>query len=156
MSALPDHAWFDRPDNDSGEPGLRFECTCCGNCCSGPEGYVLFTPAEAEAMARRLGVSIEDFYREFTRETSEGLSLTEKPSHVGADCVFLDRDSVPGKAVCGVYEDRPTQCRTWPFWNSVARTPQSWRAASRDCPGINRGRLYSPAEIRVSAARADR
>ena len=37
--------WFE--DYDASGPGLRFSCTMCGNCCTGPEGYILYTEAEA-------------------------------------------------------------------------------------------------------------
>lgn len=151
-----ENAWFDRPDLDTGDRGLRFECTCCGNCCSGPEGFVLFTPQEASAIAARLGITVETFIAEYTRDTPEGRSITEKQTAHGMDCVFLDREKVPGKAVCGIYEDRPEQCRTWPFWKSVVRSPQAWRTASRLCPGMNEGTLYSPEHIRISAAKVVR
>src|ERR1043165_1278854 len=110
--------WFALPDPEHGRDGtgLRFSCTMCGNCCSGPEGYVLVTDAEIAALARRLGLPEAAFLERYTHKTREGRSLKEKRTEHGLDCIFLDREKVPGKAVCGVYEDRPTQCRTWPFW----------------------------------------
>ena len=55
--------WFDLPDpsgrTDSGEVGLRFTCTQCGHCCTGPAGFVFFKDHEADAMARAKGVSRE-------------------------------------------------------------------------------------------------
>lgn len=129
--------------------GLRFECTLCGNCCSGPPGYVLVSDEEAHALATRLGLSVRRFLDEYTHMTGEGRSLKEKSSSHGLDCVFLDRESVPGKAVCSVYEDRPAQCRTWPFWPSVVRTESSWKRAKRTCPGMDTGRLIPPERIRI-------
>ena len=38
--------------------GLRFECTQCGNCCTGPPGRVWFSEEEGEAMAENLGVDV--------------------------------------------------------------------------------------------------
>lgn len=145
----PSDEWFDRPDAATGVAGLRFSCTMCGNCCSGPPGYVSFTPDEAAALARRLGISVEQFLGEYTHDTPAGRSLREVPGAFGLDCVFLDRTRVPGRAVCGVYEDRPSQCRTWPFWDTNLRTPRHWERAGRTCPGLNTGRLYTPVEIRV-------
>src|SRR5690606_17308169 len=115
----------DRPDptgrTETGERGLRFRCTSCGNCCSGAPGYVGFTDAEAEAIARRLGISVERFLAEYVHRTPRGRSIRDVPSK-GYDCVFLDRTSVPGKALCSIYEVRPEQCRTWPFWGSVVKS----------------------------------
>ena len=58
-------------ESDSGRPwyaeGLRFQCTQCGNCCSGGPGAVWFTPEEADGMARALGVSVEVFLERYTR-----------------------------------------------------------------------------------------
>lgn len=121
----------------------------CGRCCTGPEGYVLLSDAEIAALSARIGASIEDFTARFTRITSEGRSLTEKESPHGRDCIFLDRDTLPGLAICGVYEDRPTQCRTWPFWPSNLQSERTWTRASAICPGIGSGPRYTPAQIRI-------
>jgi hypothetical protein len=43
-----------------------------------------------------------------------------------------------------VYEDRPRQCRTWPFWRYNVSSPWHWRREAKRCPGMNRGRLYPP------------
>jgi Fe-S-cluster containining protein len=48
-----------------------------------------------------------------------------------------------------VYEDRPAQCRTWPFWMSIVASRQSWEVAGRTCPGINTGPLIPPERIRI-------
>jgi len=121
----------------------------CGNCCTGPEGYVLFTPEEGERIARRLGISTADFLDRFTHETEMGRSLQEVRTEHGLDCVFLDRAAVPGRAVCGIYDQRPAQCRTWPFWASNLSGPRAWTRAGRTCPGINRGQLVPPEQIRI-------
>ncbi|MEI7658827.1 MAG: YkgJ family cysteine cluster protein [Phycisphaerae bacterium] len=141
--------WFARPDAGPGAPGLSFGCTQCGDCCTGAGGYVLFTPDEAAALARRLGVGVEEFIGRYTHDTAAGRSLREVRSEFGLDCVFLDREKIPGRAVCGVYEDRPMQCRTWPFWKSNLETPSAWARASRSCPGMNKGRRYDVQQIRI-------
>lgn len=151
----PRPAWYDHPDPDTGEVGLRFECTMCGNCCSGPPGFVLFAEDEGRAIAARLGISRERFLAEYTEATPRGRSLIEKPGAHGLDCVFLDRDAVPGKAVCGIYEDRPSQCKTWPFWPALLASRDDWVRAKRTCPGLDSGRLHTPVEIRVVRARSE-
>jgi Fe-S-cluster containining protein len=146
---IPDPEWFTRADAPEGGQGLRFGCTMCGNCCSGPPGFVLVTDAEVSALARRLGVDDETFKAQYTHIMSEGRSLNEKPSPFGNDCVFLDREKIPGKAVCGVYEDRPIQCRTWPFWPSLLKSRGTWEAAKRTCPGIDKGELIPVEQVRL-------
>ena len=147
--------WFAGPDPRTGEKGLRFSCTMCGNCCTGPEGYVLVSDMEADALARRLGLTVEEFLARYTHRPFAGRSLTEKQSPFGFDCVFLDREKIPGKAVCGVYEDRPVQCRTWPFWRSNLGSRAHWDRAGRTCPGINTGTRYSVQQIRIERAKID-
>lgn len=157
-SAEPDPShreWFDEPDPETGEPGLRFGCTLCGNCCSGPPGYVLFTEAEGRAIAARLGLSEATFLERYTEDTHHGRSIIDIETPKGFDCVFLDRTTVPGKAVCSIYEDRPKQCKTWPFWKSLLKSRDSWVRAKATCPGLDTGRHYTPVEIRVIRKRDD-
>lgn len=136
-------------------PGLRFSCTSCGNCCSGPAGFVLFTQEEGRKIAERLGISEVSFYDRYTKATVKGVSIAEKPTDHGYDCVFLDRESVPGKALCSIYEDRPEQCRTWPFWKSNLAHPDAWRRAKQICPGMDEGKLIPPEKIRILRDRVD-
>ncbi|MBX3385706.1 MAG: YkgJ family cysteine cluster protein [Phycisphaeraceae bacterium] len=149
--------WFASPDpdHDRPEPGLRFACTMCGNCCSGPEGYILLSDDECDALARRLNLSADDFKKRYTHRMSKGRSLNEKKTPHGLDCVFLDRDTIPGKAICGVYEDRPLQCRTWPFWPSVVKSRKAWESAKRVCPGMDHGKLFPVEHIRIQRDACD-
>lgn len=159
MPPTPEREWFDDPSAVPGAPGgggLRFSCTQCGRCCSGPEGYVLFTEEEAAAIARRLGVTVERFITDYTKDSPAGRSLRENRTPHGFDCVFLDRATIPGRAICSIYEDRPAQCRTWPFWESNLRSRERWDRAGRTCPGINKGTLVPPERIRILRAVVDR
>ncbi|MFM9958243.1 MAG: YkgJ family cysteine cluster protein [Phycisphaerales bacterium] len=143
--------------------GLRFECTLCGACCSGGEGMVLFSPEEGEAIARRLGIPVAEFLARYTRmvdvsgsaggRTVKVRSLNEVPKPEGLDCVFLDRTTMPGKAICSLYEDRPTQCRTFPFWPEHVDTPKGWKRLSKHCEGIGRGNFVPVEAIRVDRDR---
>jgi Fe-S-cluster containining protein len=46
-----------------------------------------------------------------------------------------------------VYEARPLQCRTYPFWSSSLGSREDWDTLGRSCPGVNKGKLYTEAEI---------
>jgi hypothetical protein len=48
-----------------------------------------------------------------------------------------------------VYEDRPGQCRTWPFWKSNLTSRRAWERAKGVCPGMDKGRVYSVQQVRV-------
>jgi Fe-S-cluster containining protein len=120
--------------------GLRFECTQCGRCCGGAPGYVWVNAEEIAALAAAKGVSVEEFERLYVRKVESRKSLIE---HENGDCVFLD----PVKRNCTLYDSRPRQCRTWPFWDSNLRTPEDWAVTCEACPGAGKGTLYQLEEI---------
>lgn len=119
--------------------GLRFACTMCGNCCTGPPGAVWFDEDECKRMADALGLSPEKFQKKYARRISGKMSLKEQKTSHGHDCVLLDRTTRPGLALCRVYKARPTQCRTWPFWPENLEDEQAWEDVRKKtpCPGMN-------------------
>ncbi len=117
--------------------GLQFQCTGCGDCCTGEPGYVWVNQAEIKAMAETLGeTDIESFENKFTRRIGIRKSLREFPN---GDCVFFDNQT----RRCQVYTVRPRQCRTWPFWDSNLKNPAAWKETCEACPGSGTGPLYS-------------
>lgn len=100
-------------------------------------------------MAARLGMGVEAFYRRYARRLAGvGWSLKEQRTEHGYDCVFLDRDSQPGKALCAIHEARPMQCRTWPFWPENLRSKAAWERTARQCEGVGRGAVVTIERIR--------
>ncbi|MEM6749428.1 MAG: YkgJ family cysteine cluster protein [Planctomycetota bacterium] len=133
--------------------GLNFGCTRCGNCCTGPPGFVWFTEEEGRAIAAHLGVSEAVFFRRYAAKKFGRWSLTEV--HRGPDqhdCVFLTRDP-EGKAGCSIYPVRPTQCQTWPFWDSNLESADAWAEAAEHCPGMLRGAVVPVEQVRITASR---
>ena len=63
--------------------GLRFECTACGNCCTGTPGYVWLSPAEQTEIAACLGIPVKQFKKRYTRLVHGMVSLLEAPGHTG-------------------------------------------------------------------------
>ncbi len=126
--------------------GLAFECTQCGNCCSGPtQGFVWVDDDEIRELAFALSMSdVDEFERRFVRRVGIHRSLVE---YSDGDCIFLD----PESRTCTVYNARPKQCRTWPFWRDNIASPKAWARTAKQCPGCNHGRVYSIAEIRKQA-----
>lgn len=133
MKRLP--LWVER------EGGLSFACTRCGACCTGEPGYVWVAAAEIRALAARVGLAPDEFGRRYLRRVGDRISLLEKRN---GDCVFWE----PGRG-CTVYEARPAQCRTYPFWPETIRTRAAWRAERGRCPGIEAvgAREYRAAEV---------
>ena len=119
--------------------GLRFTCTQCGNCCTGPPGYVWVTREEIRRIAKFLGRTDEWLPDDVLRRVGFKYSLTERSN---GDCVYLV--SKNGKRMCSIYPVRPLQCRTWPFWDVNLKSPRAWAdAADNVCPGMNNGKLHS-------------
>ena len=125
--------------------GLHFECVGCGNCCAGPEeGYIWITTREIAFLAEHLGMTLESVRQNYIRRVGLRHSIIENPTT--KDCIFLTagKDGCRG---CAVYSVRPNQCRTWPFWSDNIGSPDNWNYAAVKCPGINRGRRYTVAQI---------
>jgi hypothetical protein len=134
---MDDKPWYHK--------GLSFRCTGCGTCCIGAAGYVWVNKAEIEAIASVLSLDVETLQRRYLRQVGIRKSLAEFSD---GDCIFFDNKN----RGCQIYEVRPRQCRTWPFWVSNLRTPETWRQTCRDCPGTNHGPLVSLREIRAELA----
>jgi Fe-S-cluster containining protein len=111
----------------------------CGKCCTGAPGFVWVDEAELAAIAEALGEPVEVVRAVHTKPGHRGMSLREKANN---DCTFYDREKG-----CTVYEVRPRQCRTWPFWESNVATPEAWRHTCDICPGSGQGELVPAEEI---------
>jgi len=120
--------------------GLRFQCTGCGGCCTGAPGYVWVTNAEIQALAAAVGIGVEQFEGRYVRSVGVRKSLKE---FANGDCVFFDNQ----RRTCAVYEARPRQCRTWPFWDSNIRSPERWEQVCEYCPGAGKGSVVPLQEI---------
>ncbi|MCP5022114.1 MAG: YkgJ family cysteine cluster protein [bacterium] len=112
--------------------GLCFSCTACGNCCTsnGEYAYVYVTPPEIQAIASHLGMTKPAFQAKYCLETDGWITLSMPDS----GCVFLDAERR-----CQIYEARPRQCRTWPFWQENLK-PGVWQGSMKViCPGLDTG-----------------
>ena len=131
--------------------GLRFTCQQCGNCCTGEAGFTWVSPGEVTLLAEQLQLDEALFRKRFTIQVWRGgqllTSLKDQPGDRGRECVFFQEG-----LGCSVYNQRPRQCRTWPFWRRLLKNPGEWKAASQECPGIGRGALVPAATIAAIAA----
>ncbi len=121
---------------------LRFECTACGKCCVNHGDYdlVFLTEQDITRASEKLELNRKDFLKRYTRRVHGDCVLQDK----GNRCVFLDPDGL-----CRIYETRPLQCRTFPFWKENLN-PRTWNnAIARDCPGVGRGKAVSRSRIEM-------
>ena len=82
-----------------------------------------------------MGLDVEEFEDKYVRRVGARKSLKEFPT---GDCVFFDGQT----RKCTVYEARPRQCRTWPFWDSNLKSPDDWKHTCSVCPGSGKGQLH--------------
>ena len=120
--------------------GLKFKCSQCGDCCTGAPGFVWVNKSEIAALAKRLNMDEESFETQYVMTVGIRKSLKEFSN---GDCVLFDNE----KRCCTVYEERPRQCKTWPFWDSNLRSPETWAETCEACPGSGTGKLHQLEQI---------
>ena len=106
-------------------------CVACpGYCCIGESGYVWVEPKAIDPIAQHLGLAREVFMERYLMRVGNRYSAREVIlSRHNYVCVFFDT----GKKRCSIYEVRPLQCRTFPFWEHFKTYPEE---AARECPGV--------------------
>ena len=121
------------------QEGLRFECQGEGRCClsRGRYGYVYLSFNDRRRLAAHCRISLSEFTAKYTRKSDDLYELL----YAGKGCPFLKNSR------CEVYDSRPWQCRTWPFWPENMNSTVWEQEVVPYCPGIGRGKLYSAEEI---------
>ena len=102
----------------------QIDCTACANCCR--VATVKITERDAQKLAKRLGVSLDRVWADYTQmDVEEGPIL--KRTQDG--CVFLEGN------LCSVYDARPHTCVTFPHLTHGAGSLVSrlWRMPDRAC-----------------------
>ena len=103
--------------------------TCNGRCCTGESGYIYVTQDEIFKIADLLDLKTHDFVREYLFKVNYKYSIKERKFGESYECVFYDRESNG----CEIYEARPLQCKTFPFWEYYKTRVEELKL---ECPGI--------------------
>ena len=91
------------------------------------------------ALYMELGIDEEEFKRTYTDVVNKAFVLKSFPN---GDCIFYDE-----RTGCGVYNARPLQCRTFPFWPENLRRRSAWAKIVKFCPGSGTGEFHDKEEI---------
>ena len=104
--------------------------TCAGNCCIGESGYIWINAQEIKNLALHLNLSIDEVKFRYLNKIGYKYSIkeVELPNNSFA-CCFFDLE----KRKCSIYDYRPTQCRTFPFWEYFKNNEKE---VYKECPAI--------------------
>lgn len=103
--------------------------SCQAKCCTGESGYIHVNTSEMESISAFLDLSIEDFTQNYLFKNGYKYSIKERKLGESYECAFYDRASNG----CVIYEVRPTQCRTFPFWDYFKTRVDELKL---ECPGV--------------------
>jgi len=102
---------------------------CEGRCCTGESGYIYVSKEEIFKIADLLNLSVNDFGVKYLFKHGYKYSIKEQEHEGSYECVFYDRESNG----CKIYEARPSQCITFPFWEYFKTHIDELK---EECPGI--------------------
>ncbi len=126
---------------------VRFQCSGCGDCCSGDPDthFIELLAGEAERIREYLQLSKTVFQRDHIvsiADIGKGIRINEQ-----GRCSLLGADNR-----CQVYQVRPLQCRSYPFWPEIMHSLDTWRAEANHCEGIHQGEAITPQHIESQLA----
>ncbi|MDQ7045627.1 MAG: YkgJ family cysteine cluster protein [Sulfurimonas sp.] len=103
--------------------------SCQARCCTGESGYIYVTKNEIESIAKFLKMDVNEFVPKYLFKKMYKYSIKEKKNGESYECIFYDSKTNG----CGIYEARPTQCKTFPFWDYYKTRVDELKL---ECPGI--------------------
>jgi len=106
--------------------------TCRGKCCTGESGYIYVSKSEIESISKLLNKDVREFVKEYLFKKMYKYSIKEVEFDGSHECIFYDRE-ING---CKIYEARPSQCITFPFWDYYKTRVDELK---EECPGIVMG-----------------
>ena len=102
---------------------------CEGRCCTGDSGYIYVSKAEVIKIAELLNMDVKEFVQKYLFKKMYKYSIKEKQNGDSYECIFYDAT----KNGCTIYEARPLQCKTFPFWDYYKKRVDDLKL---ECPGI--------------------
>jgi hypothetical protein len=117
--------------------GIKFKCQGSGNCCVSRDsyGYVYLSNKDIKRLSKYKKIKIYEFIKLYCDKTNGFRHLKENLKN--GYCQFLKEKK------CLIYKARPTQCRTWPFWQENMKAKKWNQEIKKFCPGIGKGRIIN-------------
>ena len=103
--------------------------SCGGRCCTGESGYIYVNRVEAEKICEVLSIEMQTLVQDYLFKKGYKYSIKENKIGDSYECIFYDRE-ING---CKIYEARPKQCSTFPFWDYYKTRVDELK---QECPGI--------------------
>jgi hypothetical protein len=104
---------------------MNFNCKKCGKCCTA-KGFLYVNLNDVVNISEFLKIKKDDFINNYLHKDND-----DKYYLGGSDnsCHFFQKG-------CTIYDVRPYQCRSYPFWYYIVRSKEEWNKESRFCKGI--------------------
>ena len=111
---------------------------CCGDT-KEKNRHILLLRTEAEQIAKATSQPIFKFAVKIKDQAPYSYEMKKRED---GKCVFLENDR------CTIYSLRPLICRFYPFELKVLHNRKYTFLYTKECPGINKGRLLSEGYFR--------
>jgi Fe-S-cluster containining protein len=129
--------------------GLKFGCTSCGKCCQN-KGEVWLDADEFADLSIHLKESPSIVLSKYSEKTMSGwvkLKTQETEDKEDNRCIFLGADDKQ----CTIYESRPIQCKTYPFWPRLLSSETEWEDESVLADSVDISLKVKGGEVREGA-----
>ncbi|ACN14753.1 conserved hypothetical protein [Desulforapulum autotrophicum HRM2] len=105
-----------------------FNCTQCGQCCSGFGGTYV-NDVDIQRIAAFIGCEPTTFIEQYCNRSGSRWVIRQAENGL---CIFFDKN-------CTIHPVKPYMCRAWPFLRTLIKNPENWDAMARSCPGMQPG-----------------
>jgi len=108
------------------------KCSLCdGNCCTGESGNIWINRDEITILSNYFNIDTQGLKDKYLIKKGYKYSIKEvNIDAVNYACIFFDLD----KKLCTIYDVRPMQCQTFPFWDYFKNRVDEVR---EECPAIS-------------------
>ena len=106
---------------------IVFKCQKCGKCCRDKKGYVYPVTDDIRKMAKGMNMDELEFRKKYLIEDTA--LITHLKSNEDGSCVLLKDNK------CSIYEFRPQQCATYPFWPQNFTYRANFERVLEECSG---------------------